>query len=132
MALAATHAASRPDQTCTKHVTNVCIAPSQASLILRRHQHIEYFIVFKDLTLHINEELGEEVGLGHCDDEHVVFFGVGVMFDLPSVDLLLEYADLLVKGWQPLLMELSSETCRPKPDPQLVLDNLLLLKTGLH
>lgn len=54
------------------------------------------------------------------------------MFDLPSVDLLLEYADLLVKGWQPLLMELSSETCRPKPDPQLVLYNLLLLKTGLH
>ena len=100
--------------------------------ILRRHQHIKYLIVFKDLTLHIKEELGEEVGLGHCDDEHVVFFGVGVMFDLPSVDLLLEYADLLVKGWQPLLMELSSETCRPKPDPQLVLDNLLLLKTGLH
>lgn len=65
--------------------------------ILWRNQDIEDLIVFKDLTLHIKEELGEEVGLGHCDDEHVVFFGVGVMFDLPSVDLLLKYADLRVK-----------------------------------
>ena len=65
--------------------------------ILRRHKHIEHLIMSKYFALHTEQEFGEQVRLSHCDNEHVVLLGVGVIFNLPGIDLLLEYANLLIK-----------------------------------